>query len=93
LGFSAGFGQVGAVGLRARSGAAEQGAEFVQEGEKRVRWGGLGGGVFEEVDQGLEIGFFDGAGFEAEGEGVRIGRDAHGADFEEFLFHFGVVWI
>jgi len=86
LGFSAGFGQVGAVGLRARSGAAEQCAEFVQEGEQRVGLGRLRGGVLEEFDQRLEVGFFDGAGFEAEGEGVRIGRDAHGADFEEFLF-------
>jgi hypothetical protein len=33
----------------------------------------------------LEVGFFDGAGFEGEGEGVGVGGDADGADFEELL--------
>ena len=39
----------------------------------------------EEIGGLFEVGFFDGAGFEGEGQGVWICRDADGGDFEEFL--------
>ena len=40
----------------------------------------------DEVRKVAEIGFFDGAGFQAQGQGVRVGGDGDGGDFEKLLF-------
>lgn len=43
-------------------------------------------GVAEEIGEIAEIGFFDGAGFEAKGQGVGVGGDGDGGDFQQLLF-------
>ena len=40
----------------------------------------------EEIGEIAEVGFFECAGFEAEGERVGIGGDGDGGDFQELLF-------
>ena len=42
-------------------------------------------GALAEAGDFLEVGFFDGTGLVRESEGVWVGGDADGGDFEEFL--------
>jgi len=41
--------------------------------------------VAEEIGEIAEIGFFESAGFQTEGQGIGIGGDGDGGDFQEFL--------
>src|SRR6267154_4071091 len=40
----------------------------------------------QQSERVLEVGLFNDAGCEAQGERFGVGRDAHGRDFEQFLF-------
>jgi len=42
-------------------------------------------GVGYKIGEVAEIGFFDGAGFQAQGQSVRVGGNGDGGDFEKLL--------
>jgi hypothetical protein len=45
-----------------------------------------------KVEGVAEVGFFDGSGFVGEGQGVWVGGDGDGGDFEEFLLQVSAEW-
>ncbi len=70
-----------------------EGVHQAGEGQKRTGdrrlwtgdlWGGVGQRGVQDIKRVAEVGFFEGAGFEGEGERVGVGGDADGGDFQQF---------